>query len=109
MSESALVPARVLARPKLLAIACIAMLVAAGWVYLGLALAGLNGVTAFQALCQPSFGASGVTGAQVGVLFAMWGAMALAMMLPDRRADDPHLCGARRNRGARRASRRRRR
>ncbi len=82
MSESALVPARVLARPKLLAIACIAMLVAAGWVYLGLALAGLNGVTAFQALCQPSFGASGVTGAQVGVLFAMWGAMALAMMLP---------------------------
>jgi predicted metal-binding membrane protein len=73
---------RVFARPKRLAIACIAVLVAAGWFYLGLRLAGMSGVTILDVLCQPSFGASGFGAAQAGIVFAMWCAMALAMMLP---------------------------
>lgn len=75
-------PIRALARPKALAIGCIAVLVAAGWLYLGLTLAGINGVTFLDVLCQPSFGASGFGAAQTGLIFAMWCAMALAMMLP---------------------------
>lgn len=75
-------PIRILAQPKRLAIACIAVLVAAGWLYLGLTLAGMSGVTVLDVLCQPSFGASGFGAAQAGLLFAMWCAMALAMMLP---------------------------
>ena len=82
MSESAIRPFRALARPKALAIGCIAVLVAAGWIYLGLALAGMHGATFLEVLCQPSFGTSGFGPAQAGLLFAMWCAMALAMMLP---------------------------
>ena len=82
MSESAIQPFRVLARPKALAIGCIAVLVAAGWLYLGLILAAMHGSTILEVLCQPSFGASGFGLAQAGALFAMWCAMALAMMLP---------------------------
>jgi len=77
-------PIRIFARPKRLAIACIAVLVAAGWLYLGLTLAGMSGVTFLEVLCQPSFGASGFGFgvAPTGLLFVMWCAMALAMMLP---------------------------
>ena len=75
--------ARVFARPKLIAIGAIALLVAAGWTYLGLVLAGQSGATLFQALCQPGFGTAGSWGiAQAAIVFAMWCAMALAMMLP---------------------------
>jgi predicted metal-binding membrane protein len=76
-------PARMVARPKVLAIACVVVLTAAGWLYLGLALAGMSGTGLIEALCRPSFGARGAQSiAEIGVLFAMWCAMALAMMLP---------------------------
>src|SRR5438045_9552937 len=75
-------PLRALARPKLLAVACIGVLAAAGWIYLGLMLAGLSGAGVLETLCRPSFGASGFDVTQAGVVFAMWSAMALAMMLP---------------------------
>jgi predicted metal-binding membrane protein len=75
-------PARALARPKLIALACIAVLVTAGWIYLGLMLAGMSGVGLLDVLCRPTFGASGFGAAQAGLVFAMWCAMALAMMLP---------------------------
>ncbi|TMJ02562.1 MAG: DUF2182 domain-containing protein [Alphaproteobacteria bacterium] len=79
---AALWPLRALARPKLLAIACIGVLAAAGWVYLGLMLAGMSGAGLLEALCRPSFGSSGSSAAQAAVVLAMWCAMALAMMLP---------------------------
>jgi predicted metal-binding membrane protein len=75
-------PFRTLLRPKAFAVACIAVLVAAGWIYLALTLAGMNGATAFEVLCQPMFGTSGFGTAQALLLFVMWCAMALAMMLP---------------------------
>jgi len=75
-------PARALARPKPIALACIAVLVAAGWIYLGLMLAGMSGAGLLDALCRPSFGASSPDAAQAGLVLAMWCAMALAMMLP---------------------------
>jgi predicted metal-binding membrane protein len=74
---------RVLARPKLLAFICIGVLVAAGWLYLGLIVAGMSGVGVLEALCRPSFGAQlGWSLAQAGLVLSMWCAMALAMMLP---------------------------
>jgi predicted metal-binding membrane protein len=74
---------RVLARPKLLAFICIGVLVAAGWLYLGLIVAGMSGVGVLEALCRPSFGAQGGWSlAQAGLVLSMWCAMALAMMLP---------------------------
>src|SRR5689334_20596202 len=83
MTEAhAIGPIRALARPKALAIGCIAVLVAAGWLYLGLALAGMNSVSLLEVLCQSSFGASDFGAAQTGLILAMWFAMALAMMLP---------------------------
>src|SRR5947199_1044107 len=78
----AIKPIRALARPKALAIACIAVLVAAGWIYLALTLAGMSGVTALEVLCRPMFGTSGFGAEQALLLFVMWCAMALAMMLP---------------------------
>jgi predicted metal-binding membrane protein len=78
----AIKPIRALARPKVLAIGCIAVLVAAGWIYLALTLAGMSGVTALEVLCRPMFGTSGVGPEQALLLFVMWCAMALAMMLP---------------------------
>ena len=75
-------PAHALARPRLIAIICIAVLVATGWIYLGLMRAGMSGVPVLEALCRPSFGASSPDAAQAGLLFAMWCAMVLAMMLP---------------------------
>jgi predicted metal-binding membrane protein len=74
---------RVLGRPKVLAFICIGVLVAAGWIYLGLVVAGMSGVGVLEALCRPSFGAqTGWSFAQAGLVVSMWCAMALAMMLP---------------------------
>ena len=70
---------RALGRPRWLAIGCIAVLAAAGWSYLGLML-GASGV--LEALCRPAFGTAGPGLAQASLVFAMWCAMALAMMLP---------------------------
>src|SRR3954452_14625730 len=78
----AIKPIRALARPKVLAIGCIAVFVAAGWIYLALTLAGMSGVTALEVLCRPMFGSSGFGAEQALLLFVMWCAMALAMMLP---------------------------
>jgi predicted metal-binding membrane protein len=65
------------------AILCLTVLVASGWAYLGLMLAGQSGAGILQALCQPSFGQAGPFGiAQAALVLAMWCAMALAMMLP---------------------------
>lgn len=80
--QEAIQPIRAFARPRLLAITCIGVLVAAGWAYLGLMRAGMPGVPLLAALCQPSFGASYPDGAQAGLLLAMWCAMVFAMMLP---------------------------
>jgi predicted metal-binding membrane protein len=73
---------RALARPRALALGCVAVLVAAGWAYLGLILAGQSGRGIFQALCQPIAGtdSSGIAGTLL--TFAMWCAMTLATMLP---------------------------
>lgn len=79
---AAIGPVRALARPRVIAMACIAVLVAGGWIYLGLMLAGMSGVPVLEALCRPSFGASSPDAPQAALLFAMWCAMSLAMMLP---------------------------
>ena len=74
---------RALGRPKVLAFICIGVLVAAGWIYLGLLVAGMSGVGVLEALCRPSFGVqAGWSFAQAGLVLSMWCAMALAMMLP---------------------------
>lgn len=70
---------RALARPRVLALGCITVLVAAGWIFLGLMLARADFL---DAICSPSFGSGVPTAAQAGLTFAMWCAMALAMMLP---------------------------
>jgi predicted metal-binding membrane protein len=70
--------ARLLARPRLLAAVCVAVLAGAGWISLGLMLAD-TGLLA--ALCRPSFGA-GWSAAQAALVLAMWCAMVFAMMLP---------------------------
>jgi predicted metal-binding membrane protein len=84
-AESHAAPAgaiRALARPKALAIGCIAVLAAAGWTYLGLTLAGSASDGLLAALCRPTFGTQAPGAAQGLLLLAMWAAMALAMMLP---------------------------
>ena len=73
---------RGLARPQWLALVCIAVLVAAGWAYVGLGLAGLSGVSFLEMLCRPTSGAFGFAAAEASLVFAMWCAMTLAMMLP---------------------------
>src|SRR6187401_2706408 len=79
----AIKPIRALARPKALAIASIAGLVTVGWLYLAVTLAGVSGGTSIlEVLCQPMFGTSAFGMAQAMLVFAMWCAMALAMMLP---------------------------
>ncbi len=76
-----------LARPKLIAGACIVLLTALGWLALAWLVAdmggegsGLSGLLpiGLQALCRPAFGAH----ASGAVVLAMWGAMTLAMILP---------------------------
>jgi predicted metal-binding membrane protein len=77
----------VLARPKLVAAACIVLLTALGWLTLAWLAAGMSGEGSglssvlplgVQALCRPSFGAQ----APGAIVLMMWGAMTLAMMLP---------------------------
>jgi predicted metal-binding membrane protein len=91
----------VFARPKVLAVICVVLLAALGWLYLGLLIGGMGGPAAgfgpgmgaldrlpraLAALCSPALGlgmphgAWGVTGFALVAL--MWGAMTLAMMLP---------------------------
>jgi predicted metal-binding membrane protein len=97
-------------RPRVLAMLSIALLASLGWVYLGLmigaqARAGLApgasllellagarfdalGQALFEALCRPAFGDAHagmhglMGGAELPVLYLMWGAMTFAMMLP---------------------------
>jgi predicted metal-binding membrane protein len=88
-------------RPKHVAIGCLGLLAALGWIYLGLALAdmepggppgpgtlanrlGLSGWSraAFDVLCQPSFGTAGAGVSAFIAVAAMWIAMVAAMMLP---------------------------
>jgi len=71
---------RALARPRAIALACIAALAACGWIYLGLIVAGENSQGLLRALCAPLTGTAGSPAA--AVTFAMWCAMVLAMMLP---------------------------
>jgi predicted metal-binding membrane protein len=69
-----------LARPRLIAVACIVALCALGWGALGLLAAGFgDGSLALTALCRinPSLGWS-----ELVLAAAMWAAMVLAMMLP---------------------------
>jgi predicted metal-binding membrane protein len=66
--------AAVLAQPRRIAIACIAMLAGAGWLALGL----MAPEAAWGVLCLPSQG----SGWNIGLLLPMWAAMTLAMMLP---------------------------
>ena len=100
---------RVLARPVPIAVACLVLLAALGWLYLVVMVAGwaerghaaalgpgmglfdlltqragqhLIGRALFDVLCRPSFGASGASAAQAALVFLMWAAMTLAMMLP---------------------------
>ncbi len=108
--HSALAPAaRIAGRPRLIAVLCVVLLAALGWIYLGLMMAGalqvgsaaslgpgmglldlLNlpggrdgfGRALIEALCRPAFGATGWGATQFGLVFVMWAAMALAMMLP---------------------------
>jgi predicted metal-binding membrane protein len=70
---------RALARPRAIALACIAALAACGWIYLGLIVAGENSPGVLRALCAPLTVAGSPAAA---VTFAMWCAMVLAMMLP---------------------------
>jgi predicted metal-binding membrane protein len=67
-----------LARPKRIALACIAVLTALGW--LSLALMSTSGASGlWQALCQP--GGAGAF-SDLALAAPMWAAMTLAMMLP---------------------------
>ena len=111
------------ARPKVLAIGCLALLAGLGWVYLGLMLAGMGfaipqapgagqpivdtladrmglggwGRIVLEALCRPTFGvaATGDTSlAGIAAVTLMWGAMVLAMMVGAIRTDLASLSGA---------------
>jgi predicted metal-binding membrane protein len=70
----------VLARPRLIAIACIVVLTALGWLALALIVgASASSLSAWQALCQ--LNSSGGWN-ELALTVAMWTAMSLAMMLP---------------------------
>jgi len=77
----------VFARPKLVAVLCVVVLAALGWVYLALMLAGMGGsfggyaAGMVQALCRPLPDGTWTAGG-LAVVASMWGAMTLAMMLP---------------------------
>ena len=70
--------AAVFARPRVLAAFCVIALAALGWLALGLSIGGVGG---FAALCRPVVAATW-DGRDFAVVFLMWGAMTLAMMLP---------------------------
>ena len=73
--------AAALARPKVVAIGCVLALTGLGWAYLALMIANATPSGSFWALlCRP---AGVVTGTiDFVLLYLMWGAMVLAMMLP---------------------------
>jgi predicted metal-binding membrane protein len=102
-------PGRIAGRPRLIAALCVVLLAGLGWAYLGLMMAGalqsgsaaslgpgmglldlLNlpggrdgfGAALIEALCRPAFGNEAWGATQLGLVFVMWAAMALAMMLP---------------------------
>lgn len=68
----------VLARPKRIALVCVAVLTALGWLSLALMSSG-SATGLWQALCQP--GGAGTFG-DLALAAPMWAAMTLAMMLP---------------------------
>jgi predicted metal-binding membrane protein len=96
------------ARPKVLAVSCVIALAGLGWLYLALLIARMGGPGSalgpgmgaldllprtIQALCSPTFGLAhfGMPDGEFGLTWGasgfalvalMWGAMALAMMLP---------------------------
>jgi len=70
----------VLARPKLIALGCVVVMTALGWLALGLITASLaSGPFSWLAVCQPSL-AGGLS--DLALIAPMWMAMTLAMMLP---------------------------
>lgn len=81
---------RLFARPKLIAAACVIALCALGWAALAMLAGGLpgNGEAGLlprivEALCSPAHvHADGWFVSDIGLVFLMWCAMALAMMLP---------------------------
>jgi predicted metal-binding membrane protein len=74
---------RVLMRPRALAFTSLALLVAAGWVWLGLMLGAELSGGLLATLCRPAFGASTSPGAaELALTYLMWAAMTFAMMLP---------------------------
>jgi predicted metal-binding membrane protein len=93
---------RLFAQPKRLAIVCLALLAALGWIYLGLMLAGMGSGSGtpvpdtlaariglsgwsratFDVLCQPTFGTAAGGAAAAAAIVSMWIAMVAAMMLP---------------------------
>ncbi len=83
----------VFARPRVIAALCVVSLAGLGWLYLGLIAGGAVAQggdfwSLMRTLCRPiggtSFGMPGSapTVANAALLFAMWAAMSLAMMLP---------------------------
>ena len=77
----------IFARPKTVAALCVIVLSGLGWLYFALLLARMgasfdgSGSAAVQALCRPL--AEGAWNARsIALIGSMWGAMALAMMLP---------------------------
>lgn len=89
---------RLFARPKVIAIACVIALCALGWAALALIVTGAPGATfgtnasgllprLVDALCSPAHAHPGLpagawTVADAALVFLMWCAMSLAMMLP---------------------------
>ena len=75
---------RILLRPRMLAVAAIAVLAGAGWLYVGLMLGARGGDGALlAALCRPTFGQSVPSGPwDLALTALMWAAMVFAMMLP---------------------------
>ena len=98
-----------LARPVPMAVACLVLLAGLGWLYLVLMVAdwagrgnaaalgpgmglfdllthraghNLIGRALIDVLCRPSFGSSSAGAGQAALVFLMWAAMTLAMMLP---------------------------
>ena len=69
-----------LARPKRIALGCIVVITGFGWFALALMISGRSsGWDLWQSLCQP---AQAATFGSLAVIFPMWAAMTLAMMLP---------------------------
>ena len=69
------------ARPERIAILCVVVLTALGWLYLALLTAQMDG--ALGALCRPIFGVGErLSVGGVALIASMWAAMVLAMMLP---------------------------